>query len=365
MASIWIFAGGTGGHISPGISLAESFLKKKHSVTFFTLTKNINYANIQRLIKEKKITIKEYEAQPIPKNIFSLFRFMRGLGKSFLVFNRAKKKEAPDTVVCMGGYPCFAPLAWSVLGGLPYYLCEQNAVLGRITKMFARRAQAVFLSFPIDHVRENFLVSGNPIRKELIFSPRHAAAKPNAGQMQVKKSGQTATLKNILMMGGSQGASDINRLYLELKENPFSRNIHFTVITGKNDYASLKGRARPKDQIVPFIEDMRTSLEHSDCVIARSGSGTIFEILSSGKPAVLIPYPHATRNHQAENARYLEKNGLAKLVDVRPFRADVVSKEVLTILKNDLPTIREKLSEHKIPLDAHESIPRYIEKQCS
>ena len=363
MAFIWIFAGGTGGHISPGISLAESFLKKKHSVTFFTLTKNKNYANIQRLIKKKKIAVKEYEAHPIPKNIFSLFRFMRGLGKSFLIFNRAKKQEAPDAVVCMGGYPCFAPLTWSVLSCLPYYLCEQNAVLGRITKMFSRRAQAVFLSFPIDHARENFLVSGNPIRKELIFSPRHTAAKPN--EMRVKKARQTARLKNILMMGGSQGASDINRLYLELKKNSFFRNIHFTVITGKNDYASLKGRARPKDQIVPFIEDMRTSLEHSDCVIARSGSGTIFEILSSRKPAVLIPYPHATRDHQAENAQYLEKNGLAKLVDVRPFRADIVSKEVLSILKNDLPTIRENLFEHDIPLDAHESIPRYIEKQCS
>ena len=360
MASIWIFAGGTGGHISPGISLADSFLKKKHSVTFFTLTKNTSYANIQRLIKEKKIDVKEYEAHPIPKNISSLFRFMRSFGKSFLIFSKVKKQKAPDAVICMGGYPCLLPLAWSILNGLPYYLCEQNAVLGRITKMFARKAQAVFLSFPTDHARENFLVLGNPIRKELIFSPRHT----DAGQMQVKKARQTATLKNILMMGGSQGASDINRLYLELKKNPFFQNIHFTVMTGKNDYASLKSRARPKDQIVPFIEDMRASLEHSDCVIARSGSGTIFEILSSRKPAVLIPYPHATRDHQAENARYLEKNGLAKLVDVRPFRVDVASKEVLTILKNDLSAIRENLFGHELPLDAHESIPRHIEKQC-
>ena len=350
LPSIWIFAGGTGGHISPGVSLADALLKNKYNITFFTLKKNFNYPTIQDLIKSTELKVVQYEAHPIPKNATSLLRFFVAIIKSFLIFNKEKKRGKPSTIICMGGYPCFPPLLWVRIQRISYYLAEQNAILGKITRIFSSKAEAIFLSFPVElkNTHNNFIITGNPLRKELLFF--------NSENKQNKK----YQLKNILLIGGSQGASDINQLYLILKNNLFFKNIYFSVITGEVDYKYIKNQARNQDKISKFIKDMRKVLLWSDCIIARGGSGVIFEILSAIRPMILIPYPYATDNHQAVNAQFIEQKGLGYVVDIRPFDANTVAQNIHNLLEKGLVDIHKNLIKHDFPLNADNTVVQYL-----
>ena len=370
MALIWIFAGGTGGHISPGVSLANAFLDYEYDICFFTLEKDFHYPATQQLIKETGAKTLCYEALPVPKNISSIIQFMKVVIQSMLILYKEKKRKKPDAIICMGGYPCFPPLLWAIIQRMPYYLCEQNIIFGQVTRLFSSKANAIFLSFPTSEAtikknQKKFVIVGNPIRKELLFKDTkfagsrrkesHIASQPS------KKGG--AKIVNILFMGGSQGASDINELYLMLKDHPFCKNINFTVASGKMHYNSIQYKARKQDHIVEFIQNMRQALLKSDCIIARAGSGTIFEILSVRKPVILIPYPYATHNHQAENAHYITKKGLGYTIDIRPFDVNIVVKKIMNILEKGVADVQEKMWKHDLPLDAHQRVVDYIQKK--
>ena len=167
--NIWICAGGTGGHISPAIALTSSFSQKNVPVIFFTLPKNINYPGIRK--KTKKLI--EYPASPIPKNLTSALKFLKDIVKTWKILNKEYKENEPFAMIGMGGYPCFAPLLWALWKRVPYYLCEQNAVLGSTTYIFSYFAKAVFLSFPVDQMKKNFVFFRKPLSgEEFIFHPQ-------------------------------------------------------------------------------------------------------------------------------------------------------------------------------------------------
>ena len=346
----WIFAGGTGGHISPGISIAEGIASKNYDVLFFTLQKDMNYKGFKSFEKKHNIKIIAYPASKIPNDIGSLFHFLKNLFYAFKQLNREKNFRPPKAVIAMGGYPCFNALLWARFRSIPYFLCESNIVLGKITKLFVRKSKAVFLSFKVEPMKNNFIVSGNPIRKEFL----------SKGKKITKSSG---SIKKILLVGGSQGSHDINSLYLEMIKHPFFGGSDLTLAMGKNNglKARLKAYRRSRDKILPFIDDMRSALENSDLVIARAGSSSLYEILSVRKPAILIPFPYAVYDHQKKNALCLEKKGLAKVIDIRPFNVVKVLTEMLDFLKSDsFKKVQLNMKHHRLPLDAHESIVDHI-----
>ena len=351
----WIFAGGTGGHISPGISLAESFSIRKHDVCFFTLAKDLAYPGLQSLKKESNIKIIAYPASRMPYNLVSLLRFMKNLFSAFIQLKKERKIKKPRAIIAMGGYPCFNALLWARLHSCPYYLCESNSVQGRITKIFAGKSKAVFLAFRVEPMRSNFIVSGNPVRKEFLSGGK-------------KKMVHTLnTPQNILMLGGSQGARDINALYSGMIQHPFFSDVCITLAAGKENADEIRLRPevarRVQDKIFGFIEDVRSALENSDLVIARAGGSSVYEILSLRKPAILIPFPHAVYDHQRKNALYLEEEGLVKMIDIRPFNVRKALVELLKFLKDgSFRKVRSNMGSHKLPMNSQEFIVRHVEE---
>ena len=371
---IWIFAGGTGGHISPAISLADAFSKKKVSFIFFTLPKNLDYPGLAKMPASQVKKVVDYPALPIPKNLFALFKFLKSCHLAWKVFQQKNKKEPASAVIAMGGYPCFTPLLWALFKRIPYYLCEQNAALGKIHRIFSRFARVVFLSFPVPDMKKNYVFSGNPLRKDFQLQMKKStksssySAASSFSSASFKNS--TLLVKKILLLGGSQGASDINELYFAMTQRPVFKNMVFTVAAGKNKFSTIKLKAealskrnpaRKKDKMVEFIKDMHSAFSLNDLIITRAGSSTVFEIMSSRKPAIFLPYPYATNDHQRQNAVYLEKQGLAKIIDIRPFEVEKAVKMIEDILlSGELKLAQKNLLKHKIPLNAHKTISDVI-----
>lgn len=307
--TLLIAAGGTGGHITPGISIAEVWLKAGGKIIFATLQRNFDYPDIVRLARNSESAIVAYDAPRLEKNPLKWFVFVRRFRAALNLIKSAVAHEEVAAVVGMGGYSSFPAVVYALSKRTPLYLCEQNARWGIVTRLFRSRAKAVFLAFaPERPLKAKYVATGNPIRAMFTH------IKLNNQKNRSKKS-----LHNILFIGGSQGATDLNNLYLEFCNRPEAKHYRATVAAGKNGFTELKSKARKGDTILPFIEDMMAAYTVADFIVARAGSGTLFEIAWSQKPALLIPYPHAAADHQRANAEAIQRTIAATIFDERPF----------------------------------------------
>ncbi|MDH5721239.1 MAG: glycosyltransferase [Spirochaetia bacterium] len=349
--TIWIAAGGTGGHISPAVSLSEKFISKDWQVIFFTLQKDLDYPDIRDLNNNKKIEFVAYPAPKLPKGIKSLIMFIKKMISCQRILNQWKTLYPPRFVLGLGGYPSFPLLFWAKRKKLPYFLAEQNAVYGRITKLMKKGAKLLFLSFPKENLQVNEIVTGNPIRK--IFK-----------KYKIKKaSPKKSDIKKILMIGGSQGAKDMNRLFLEIIKDPFFDKFLITISTGQKEYSQLAKYSSKNRIIFDFIVDMPNELQKNNLIISRAGSGSVFEILWAKKPAVFLPYPFAVYNHQKENALAIKKEGLAECIDLHPFDSIYAKEQIKTLIESKkLFDMAEKLENHIFSLEAEEIIFSEIDK---
>lgn len=342
--TLLIAAGGTGGHITPGISVAEAWLAEGGSIILATLMKNIDYPDIIRLARNEKVTIVAYDAPRLTKNPLKLFSFLRRFLSAYRLVKQAATAEHASAVLGMGGYSSFPSVFFAVFNRKPLFLCEQNAHWGIVTRIGKFFARAVFLSFPPKKTLPGkFKLTGNPIRAMF----KGTALKT----MRVKTAGK----KNILFIGGSQGATDINALYLAFAGHAAAAKFNCTVAAGASAAADIKARARKSDTVIPFIEDMPGALAAADFVVARCGSGTLFELLWAGKPAFLIPYPFAAADHQRANADALEKAMPCTIFDQRPFNSGTALRSFLDFLKGP-PAMAPVVSETRPEL----KITRYI-----
>jgi len=304
--TLLIAAGGTGGHINPGISIAEEWLCSGGRVILATLVKNVEYPDIIRLARNEAVSIVAYDAPRLVKNPLKLWSFFKRFRSAYRLVREASRAEDTVAIVGMGGYSSFPAVAYAFFNRLPLFLCEQNArwgIVTRLTRYFARR---IFLSFPAAaRLPTKFIVTGNPLRSAF----QHVKAPP-------KKRGKRRT---ILFLGGSQGARDINALYLAFCATPEAKNYHCVVSTGPQQHAEISRAARRGDDIRPFIADMPETLLAADFVVARCGSGTLSELVWAQKPAFLIPYPFAAADHQRANADAVMGELDCVVFDERPF----------------------------------------------
>lgn len=332
--SIWLCAGGTGGHISPAIAVAESFLdfSKNISIDFFSLPHNSAYPDIVALQKEERVKTYFYSAPRFPFGFKTSLLFLPKFFFAFYLLWRQYRKESakpPAAFVAFGGYPVFPFLVFALIFGIPFYLCEQNAMPGKVTRLFARYAKRVFLSLPTQKEIPHAVLSGNPLRKKI----REQFAIYNRQKTQIPKQQP----QKILMVGGSQGARDLNRLYLAMINDPYFQEYQMEISVGQNMLSELQTAAaahKRRDRVVLFITDMQRALLEADIIISRAGSGLLFEICAAGKGSVLVPFPFATDDHQAANACELQKLKLAKVLDVRPFVADQALAQLKTMLQD-------------------------------
>jgi UDP-N-acetylglucosamine--N-acetylmuramyl-(pentapeptide) pyrophosphoryl-undecaprenol N-acetylglucosamine transferase len=287
-----IAAGGTAGHVVPAIAVADALRAEGAEVRF---------AGGERAEAEL-VPAAGYELDPL--NIEGISRSnplkaARAVGKasaSLFAAGRLLRRHKADAVLGGGGYAAGPVGLAAVLRGTPLVLTEADSHLGLTNRLLAGRARRVCLAFPIEgRSGERYLVTGRPV-------PPTIADRAGARARFGLEEHETA----VLVFGGSLGARSINEASVRAFAGAPYRILH---VAGRRDFASLTAPDRNyvlRDYVVPF----GLALAAADLSVARAG-GSVFELAQYGLPALLIPYPHASGNHQEENARWMERAGAA------------------------------------------------------
>lgn len=339
LPTLLIAAGGTGGHITPGVSVAEAWLKEGGRILFATLKKNIEYPDIVNLAALEGVSVVATDAPKLTLHPLRVWAFLKNFVGAYRTLKFAAKTEGVGAVLGMGGFSSFPAVVFALLNRQPLFLCEQNAHWGLVTRAMRFFARRVFLSFPpITPTKEKYVVTGNPLRSIFVEASRKLTQKQNKKSSQAKRTKPTRK-KTIFFVGGSQGAKDINALYMAFIEHPEARKYHAVVSTGVQQFEEMSRIARKKDDVRKFVSDMPQTLLAADLIVARAGSGTLFEILWSGKPAFLLPYPFAADDHQKANAEAFQKMVPATICDIRPFEAQKALEALLSLLKSLPPEV--------------------------
>ncbi len=299
-----IAGGGTGGHLFPGVAIAEEMRAREPeaAVRFVGTSRGIEARVLPDLGWELDlIEVSGLKTVGFLGTLRGLVRLPRALWQA----RKVVKAFRPDAVIGVGGYASGPVVLMARLRGIPTAICEQNSIPGLTNKILGRVVRAVFLSF--EESRRFFnskkiQMTGNPVRRELV--QRLLAAAPPAGERV-----------HILVSGGSLGAVAVNELAATaLIQLAATTPITITHQTGEKDLAVTAKRysdAGVTADCRAFIKDMASTYLAADLVIGRAGATTVAELAIAGKPAVFIPYPHAADNHQELNAREMAAQGAA------------------------------------------------------
>ncbi len=303
---VLIAGGGTGGHLFPGVAIAEE-LRARHPDAV------VRFVGTRRGIEARVLPDLGWDLELIEVSglktvgVLGAIRGLLRLPGALWQARKAVKRFAPDAVIGVGGYASGPVVLMARLAGISTAICEQNSIPGLTNKILARVARTAFLSF--DESRRYFparkvVMSGNPVRRDL-------RAKLLAPGERVEAVGRV----HVLVCGGSQGAVAVNdvasRALIELAATESLAVIHQT---GEKDLAATRDRyaaAGVTADCHAFIKDMASAYHAADLVIGRAGATTVAELAIAGKPAVFIPYPFAADNHQEINAREMATRGAA------------------------------------------------------
>jgi len=306
-----IAGGGTGGHLYPGIAVARELLARQPDA-------EISFAG----------TAKGIESRVIPREGFALDLIRSGGLKGKSIADRARgamllpvslgdawsvvSARQPDLVIGVGGYSSGPVVLMAALRGTTTMLLEQNAVPGLTNRLLARVVKAAAVTF--DSTQAFFgskaFVSGNPVRPEFLAA---------AGPRQESALDDQATVTQVLVFGGSQGAHAINMAMVEAAARLAAGGPHLRVThqTGERDVDVVRaayGQAGLQADVEPFLYDMGRRLGAADLIVCRAGATTLAELTAAGKPAILIPLPTATDDHQRKNAEALAASGAAEVL---------------------------------------------------
>jgi UDP-N-acetylglucosamine--N-acetylmuramyl-(pentapeptide) pyrophosphoryl-undecaprenol N-acetylglucosamine transferase len=232
---------------------------------------------------------------------------VRGLGAAAAAVPacvRILRRRRPDVVLGGGGYVGGPMVIAAAMLRIPAAITEADAHLGLANRLAAPFARRVFLAFPI--------AGGDGAGKyRVVGRPIPAPARPIARAEARARFGLPADGRVILVFGGSQGARRLNEAAVDAFGSGGPAVLH---LCGEHHFEALRARvARPEYVLMPFTEDFGAALAAADLVVARAG-GSVWEVAAAGKPALLVPYPHATADHQTKNARYFERRGGAVVV---------------------------------------------------
>jgi len=304
--AILVTGGGTGGHVFPALSIALELRSRGYAVTYVGSPRGME----NRLVPPTGIPFIRVNSGGVKnQGLLKTLRALFVVASSVITCTRLIRQQRPKAVVGVGGYVsvpcCLAAFALRV----PIYLQEQNASVGIANRFLGRLARRIFLGF--EPARRYFPeakceVTGNPLREEFL-ARKIPPIEPDR--------------RSLLVLGGSQGARAINQaIALSLKrlteEFPDVAILHQT---GANDLDATRAayeKHPPKRwQVVAFIENMLDAYADASLIVCRAGALTVAELLQVGRPAILVPYPRRGQNDQTANARVLEHEGLARVVE--------------------------------------------------
>ena len=355
-----IAAAGTGGHINPGIAIAQEI--KKHNpdaeITFIGTPRGLE----NDLVPRAGFKLKTIEAYGIKRKIsISNFKNVCKTLKSYSIAKNIIREIKPDIVIGTGGYICGPVFSGAFKYGIPTILHESNAFPGVAVKVLSKKTNTVLVGFE-DAVKrlpkaKNVVVTGTPTKVEKI----------NLTNEQKERLKEQLNIKNnlpvVVIFGGSQGAESINNCIIEIINQNLNNSYQIVWAVGKKNYEDVKNKIKNdyNASIEPYIYNMEEVLNFADLVVSRSGAMTITEVAKTNKPAIFIPYPYATENHQEYNAKVLANAGAAKIILDKNLKPNELNSAINDIIMDK--TKLEQMSQNaaKISIkDVDERIYREI-----
>ncbi|WP_418790565.1 undecaprenyldiphospho-muramoylpentapeptide beta-N-acetylglucosaminyltransferase [Phosphitispora sp. TUW77] len=315
---IVLSGGGTGGHIYPALAIARGLMEINPAaeILFLGTAKGLEADIVPREGFDFEVITAEALRRKVSWRIFKTFF---SAVKGFFDAYRILKRFQPNVVVGTGGYVCAPVISAAVLLKIPTLIHEQNAYPGITNKLLSSLVTIVAATFPESRkyfsCKADIKVTGLPVRPEIIIAQREAG---------IKALGLDGERFTVLILGGSRGARSINKAALDVAVQVLGKqDIQLVLVTGQTGYDEILGDFRDRGidlagcgnvTVTPYLYNIDEALAAADLVICRAGAASIAEITVRGLPAVLIPYPYASGNHQEFNAEALVRNGAAVMI---------------------------------------------------
>lgn len=338
MTTIVLSAGGTGGHLFPAQALAQEMLRRGRKVVVMTDARGRNYGAAFPGARVEAVPAATFADRSLVSRVLAPFAILSGvfvgLGKLLML--------RPAAVIGFGGYPSLPVMLAAWLAGFPTAIHEQNAVLGRVNRRMADHVRAVAASLPLVRFApkdaSRVVYTGNPVRPEAATLSNSPYEPPSAdGPIR------------LLVFGGSQGARALSELVpaaLALLPATLRGRLKVVQQSRPEDIESTRAAfaaAGVSVELASFFDDLPQRMAHAHLVIARSGASTIAELAAIGRPAILIPYPFATDDHQTANAAVMADAGAAVVVQQRDLSADRLARLIADFIASP-----QKLSERAV-----------------
>lgn len=355
MKNIVIACGGTGGHLTPGIALAQSLEELGCPTWLFISQKNVD----SRLAsKYPDLSFIPMPGAPLIRTPLGLLKFLKGFLHSFLRSRAFFRKIGADALIGFGGFSTFGPALAARTCGIPFHVHEANRIIGKAVRFLANRANRVYLPLGVNLPgipAEKVSHIGYPLRADFRRVPMERARKCLGISMKEKL---------LLVLGGSQGAVSLNQWVKNNLAELAADGISVYCLTGLKNQSSgtvqLEGIGGETitSRFVSFTDQMHILLSAANLVISRAGAGSIAEIVRCRVPSILIPYPYAADNHQYANANYLEAKG-GSVVCPEEIINDKLLLEVREVMFNE--EFRAVLRRNLYSLD-HEDVSSALAK---
>ncbi len=344
---ILIAAGGTGGHIFPALHVASSIKNLKPSSV-------IEFVGTGRPLEDKLIGGAGYKLTPIPvtglvgRGFIGALKFVFSFPRAFLKTWRVLFNFRPDIVFGFGGYSSFLPVTIAKLRGIPTWIHEAEASPGLANRVLGLYVNKISTAFPSTAFsKSRSIATGHPVRSDLLTVS--------------KKKSLTQDAKNILIVGGSQGARAIDDAMIEIAQKCAKKSLFITHQTRPENEDKVRQayqNAGANAQVVSFIKEMSKAYNDCDVVIARSGAGTVAEVAVINRPAIFVPLPSSQGGHQLVNAKILADLGKARIVTEGVSFSSRLWSELESILDRTAHQAMEEARGPSVSINAAETIAR-------
>lgn len=345
-----IAAAGTGGHINPGIAIANKIKEEEPNSKIIFIGTNRGLEN--DLVPRAGYELETINAYGIERKLtFSNFKRLFHTINSIREAKKIIHKFKPDVVIGTGGYICLPVMIAAHRLNIPIIIHESNAFPGVAVKILSKKANTVLVGFKEGKERlpnaKKIVVTGTPTKVQKLELKAEE-------QLRIKKElGVNDSKPIVLVFGGSQGAQSINNSLISIISNKKNKDYQIIWAAGPLQYDNIKEELAEKGlnidtlnnvKIMPYIYNMEEVMNVVDLVVCRSGAMTITEIANVGKPAIFIPFPYATENHQEYNAKVLEKVNAAKIILDKDLTAEKLQDTIQEIIKSK--TTLEEMSKN-------------------
>jgi UDP-N-acetylglucosamine--N-acetylmuramyl-(pentapeptide) pyrophosphoryl-undecaprenol N-acetylglucosamine transferase len=352
-----IAGGGTGGHIFPGLAVAEEFKSRDSSIEVIFV--GTEHGIEARVVPKEGYQIKFLRAEGLVG--VSTVKKVKATVKTFLSFIDSYniiKMLKPDVVIGVGGYASGATMLTAFVMSIPTMILEQNSIPGLTNKILGRFVRTACVTYQESisfFPKQKTFLTGNPVRMQILKGDIESAYR----LFSLERG-----LFTVLVFGGSSGAKSINMAVVNALNNIYDlkEKIQFLHQTGVTDYEKIRDTYRKlgfKGTITPFIYQMGEAYAVADIVISRAGATTLAELTALGKAAILIPYPYAAGRHQELNARKLLEMGAAKMTLDSELKGESLAQDIRELYMNE--TMRAEMQRNSLAIGRPEACARVVD----